>query len=356
MKTLKIKIIFVITISLLSLISRAQIKVASNTLVGIGTTNPNSYFNLHVANGGNQTRLFADGGQDGATYGLGIYSAGSSFNGGYITTNSSHLFKLCILNQGGGGYYVGIGVTSPSCALDVYGVIKMNGSTITSDMRLKDNINNVKGALVNLNKLQGVTYRLKKNSFTKLATSTNTPKTDSSKVEGIETDMFTRDHIGFLAQDVQKIYPELVYSDKEGMLSVDYVSLIPVLVEAVKEISTKRDADNVDNQSQISLLKNKIKTDSINYQAKLKELSDKIDKFIEDQKEKSKQSSNTGAYLNSKSFPTGLSNPFYMLIPDMFMDRSLSACLDNFDYRIANLQTALIRPNEGIEKVTSIFM
>ena len=41
--------------------------------------------------------------------------------------------------------------------------------------------------------------------------------------------------IGFIAQDLEKIYPELVSTDKEGYKSVDYSRLTPVLVEAVKE-------------------------------------------------------------------------------------------------------------------------
>ena len=40
--------------------------------------------------------------------------------------------------------------------------------------------------------------------------------------------------LGFIAQEVEKIIPELVKTDSEGMKSVDYISVIPVLVEALK--------------------------------------------------------------------------------------------------------------------------
>ncbi len=288
MKTLKLNFAIALSISMLTLTSNAQIKVQSNNLIGVGTTAPNSAFNLHVANGGSQTKIFADGGQDGATYGLGLYSAGSAFNGGYITTISSHFFKLCILNQGGGGYWVGIGTATPSSELDVAGRISMDAQTIRSDTRLKENINNVKGALGNLTKLQGVTYRLKKNSLNSFVASTASSNPDSIKATSGVSEIYNRDHIGFLAQDVQKIYPELVYSDKEGVLSVDYISLIPVLVESIKDISSKREADNADLQSQITALKDKMKSDSIDYEKKLKQLSDKIDQLIETQKDKGK--------------------------------------------------------------------
>ncbi|MAB30631.1 MAG: hypothetical protein CMP78_03475 [Formosa sp.] len=43
--------------------------------------------------------------------------------------------------------------------------------------------------------------------------------------------------IGLLAQDVQKVLPELVKEsdDKQGTLSVNYQGLIPVLINAIKE-------------------------------------------------------------------------------------------------------------------------
>jgi len=51
----------------------------------------------------------------------------------------------------------------------------------------------------------------------------------------IEQAFFDRKHFGFLAQDVQKVYPELVYEDNEGYLAVDYQGFIPILYETVKE-------------------------------------------------------------------------------------------------------------------------
>ena len=41
--------------------------------------------------------------------------------------------------------------------------------------------------------------------------------------------------IGFIAQDIEKIYPEMVITDDKGFKSVDYSRLTPVLVEAIKE-------------------------------------------------------------------------------------------------------------------------
>lgn len=40
---------------------------------------------------------------------------------------------------------------------------------------------------------------------------------------------------GVIAQELQKLFPELVKEDKEGMLSVNYSGLIPVLIESIKD-------------------------------------------------------------------------------------------------------------------------
>jgi len=42
-------------------------------------------------------------------------------------------------------------------------------------------------------------------------------------------------HFGFIAQDLQKLFPNLVIEDEQGFLAVNYVGLIPVLVDAIQE-------------------------------------------------------------------------------------------------------------------------
>ncbi|MDR1005289.1 MAG: T9SS type A sorting domain-containing protein [Bacteroidales bacterium] len=44
-------------------------------------------------------------------------------------------------------------------------------------------------------------------------------------------------HIGLQVEQLTKIFPELIDTNKNGEIAVDYVSLIPVLVEAIKEQS-----------------------------------------------------------------------------------------------------------------------
>jgi hypothetical protein len=45
--------------------------------------------------------------------------------------------------------------------------------------------------------------------------------------------------LGVIAQDVQKIFPELVETDDQGRLRVEYSGLIAPLIEAVKELDDR---------------------------------------------------------------------------------------------------------------------
>ena len=87
--------------------------------------------------------------------------------------------------------------------------------TQNSDNRLKRDFTHITRSLSRLYEIKGYHYFWK----------------DASRSQDLQT--------GVIAQEVQKIFPELVNTDKEGMLSVDYIGLIPHLIEAVKELKVK---------------------------------------------------------------------------------------------------------------------
>ena len=51
----------------------------------------------------------------------------------------------------------------------------------------------------------------------------------------MKNDIEQKQKIGLLAQEVQKVFPELVSEDENGMLAVNYQALVPVLINALKE-------------------------------------------------------------------------------------------------------------------------
>jgi hypothetical protein len=52
----------------------------------------------------------------------------------------------------------------------------------------------------------------------------------------------TRTYFGVIAQELQEVYPDLVYEDGDGFLAVNYTGLIPVMLDAIKELKAEIDA------------------------------------------------------------------------------------------------------------------
>lgn len=111
---------------------------------------------------------------------------------------------------------------------DKRGIYCADDITILSDRRYKKDIKHInsKKALDILKQIQGVTYKKIKQG-----------KKDTRE-EGEDSD---EPDIGFIAQDLQQVLPSVVRGeeDSELGLSVAYTKLIPILVEAVKELANK---------------------------------------------------------------------------------------------------------------------
>ncbi len=143
--------------------------------------------------------------------------------------------------------YVGINNTSPNVELDVTGDIEFTGTiTDVSDRRLKEDIMPLENSLDKVLALQGVSFVMKGD--------------ESRRVE-----------IGVIAQEVEKVMPELVKvaDDEMQTRSVNYIGFIGYIIEAIKELresvfgklqeqdraiaSVKHSSDN--NSSEIDKLK-----------------------------------------------------------------------------------------------------
>ena len=110
--------------------------------------------------------------------------------------------------------------------------------TTTSDESVKTNITTLENALVKITKLRGVRYDIKPDYF---------KVSDAKMKEALKQE--GKNEIGFLAQELKEVFPEVVFLDTTSNLySVSYTSLIPILVEAMKE-----------QQAQIEELKKMIK-------------------------------------------------------------------------------------------------
>jgi len=116
--------------------------------------------------------------------------------------------------------------------LDVYA----KGILLSSDSRFKENIKPIDKKLSALIQLNGVSYTLKsENTVAQIPKGNLTEKEQADLALLNSSKVKEKTRLGFIAQDLKAIFPELVEEDKDGYMYVDYIGLIPVLVESVKE-------------------------------------------------------------------------------------------------------------------------
>ncbi|GAB2643911.1 hypothetical protein GCM10027035_42630 [Emticicia sediminis] len=182
-----------------------NVRFKGTGLVGIGVSTPSELLDVNgrmrvrhrpgntagvwMSNDVNSTAV-----GDGAFYGLKSNTEAGIFIGG--------AWRFGLTNTG--NMTVG-GTVTASC-----------GVLVCSDLRYKKNIRSLNNSLENILKINGVRYDFKKEEFP-------------------ERNFSDKNQIGFIAQEIEKIFPEMVFTDEKGYKSVDYARLTPVLVEALKE-------------------------------------------------------------------------------------------------------------------------
>lgn len=221
--------------------------------VGIGTSAPDSETRLNVvsdaATEGTASAILAettgatDYSSDDKHYGVEAVAGGAYSNIAYYgtATDSNGNLNIGLRAEASGGE-VNTGVygeaSGGTWTYGVYGrapiltgsyagyfdgdLVYTGASWDVSDRRLKENIKPLEQALDKLDNINGVYFNMKK-----------TP--DITEV-------------GVIAQDVQAVLPEAVgVIDREGHLGVSYDSLVPLLIEAVKELKVQ--SENIQAQN-----------------------------------------------------------------------------------------------------------
>jgi len=141
----------------------------------------------------------------------GVYGAGSG-TGSFGVFAVGDSYGVWGFAPGSGVAVYGDNSSSVGWAGYFNGRVYASGAYTSSDARLKKDVAGLSYGLKDLEALRPITFKWK----------------DQSRGNGR--------NIGFLAQDLQKVVPELVDQDsKSGMLSVNYPGLVPVLVKAIQE-------------------------------------------------------------------------------------------------------------------------
>jgi len=115
-----------------------------------------------------------------------------------------------------------------------------------SDARLKQNIAELRTAIPaskgvsTLNtvlQMTPVEYNLKQ----QYQESTGDSATVRRELYDEKSQLFQKKHYGLIAQDLQELYPDLVYEGDDGYLSINYTGIIPLLIQSIKELKTEID-------------------------------------------------------------------------------------------------------------------
>lgn len=93
----------------------------------------------------------------------------------------------------------------------------------SSDIRLKENVMPILNALDKIRQIRGVEFDWTKEFIEK---------------QGGEDGYFVRKHdVGVIAQEIEKVLPEVVAEREDGTLAVKYEKIVPLLIQAIKELS-----------------------------------------------------------------------------------------------------------------------
>jgi hypothetical protein len=242
-----------------------RMRIDNTGSVGIGTATPST--KLHVrgdvsVEDTNPTVSFKN------TSGNQIGSLAHNGSGGRMDLINEEANLLRLGTNGGPLVYiassnVGINIDTPTQTLDINGTLRIRNlvagtntapgraatgeiTALSSDKRLKKDISILSDSLNKVKNLRGVTFKWDK---------TNEPDfiIDDSEKE--------KEQIGLIAQEVEAVYPQLVYlNGVKDYKGVRYPELTAVLIEAVKELSSlndelKQKLDDV--MTRISALENK---------------------------------------------------------------------------------------------------
>ena len=161
----------------------------------------------------------------------GISAAGQTVSASTFTGNANSASTAANLSFGGSNEIVfkdgsNNAATSGNLTFDgsnlrVSGELRAGGDVVayhSSDRRLKTNISIIEDAINKVSSISGVTF-----NWNELATT----KDPSLREAGI------------IAQEVKEVLPEVVTERDNGYLAVNYEKIVPLLIEAIKELNVK---------------------------------------------------------------------------------------------------------------------
>ena len=185
---------------LISATTTAQFKMDSNGDVGIGYMSGDPSYKLHVRgetsiNPGSTATLYI------LNYSKCPLLRASWSNAAYIGTSTNYIYKT------------------------YSNYVYSNNYGSLSDISIKENIRDISNPLGAILKIRGVKFDMKREYYA---------NSQEDKIDGLVEE--SKNKYGVIAQELNEILPDLVeYDEESSLLAVNYVEMIPILIEAIKE-------------------------------------------------------------------------------------------------------------------------
>ena len=331
-ETTKHFILVTISLVILNLTSNAQLKVNIDGKIGIGS-NPFFHKSLNV-DGDIKTdgQIQLDGRND-----VVMNDWSMDMNGGkFVFLYDGGVYPTLTLGDEKVGVNLPYYSIPPYYALEVNGTISCNNLVQSNaDIRMKTDTSKIGVQFKQLKKLRAISF---KQAPYKIPMPENAPS-DSLGTGGEDSLRTQKDsiviepeddriHYGFVAGELDNIFPELVYEDKNGYKSINYIELIPILFKMVKkqqgqinfgkELSDRTKKQINSQMQQITSLEERVN----NLQQLVDKLTDEIRYLKERCSNESNKESSTQSSKKNNSSKASEPSRLYQNTPNPFSENT----------------------------------
>ena len=180
--------------------------------------------------------VYAQAGNSSSGYNYGVYGLVGGTQNGTGIYGTATAYDANINGRYAGYFYGDVKVTG-----NLYGTILTEGASAnaiaTQSIQSATDIGTTPTVTEQLSQLNAVQYNLP------VPVSTASLEGDTANqvltMSTTEMQALEKNHYGLMAAQLQQVYPDLVYENQQGDLCINYIEMIPLLVESIKELKAE---------------------------------------------------------------------------------------------------------------------
>lgn len=221
-------------------VSSAQLRIRTNGQILVGTSLEDDALDMHNYL---QMNIFGPHGAYGAGSRVAFGDQASRYTQNVMIGERSETDTDQLMLHGRKGVYINTGIGQTEDPIGFYDlnlgeyfqfsrVVRAPEFFVTSDSCAKQNIQPLESNS-KLYDINAISYEFKQQEQASARMAQHLKPSDSIKIE--TKTKLPQTHYGYIAQDVAKIFPHLVMTDAKGEMSINYMGLIPLITESLKE-------------------------------------------------------------------------------------------------------------------------